>query len=56
MGFETSARHTTRRSDNIELAQMTFQKNAQLTQKLLAGLPNNRDLINKIKHYGLQKI
>jgi tryptophan halogenase len=35
---------------------MTFQKNAQLTQKLLAGLPNNRELINKIKQYGLQKI
>jgi tryptophan halogenase len=56
MGFETSARLTTRRSDNLELAQMTFQKNAQLTQKLLAGLPNNRELINKIKQYGLQKI
>jgi tryptophan halogenase len=56
MGFETSARHTTRRSDNIDLAQSTFQKNAQLTQKLLAGLPNNRELINKIKRYGLQKI
>jgi hypothetical protein len=56
MGFETSARHTTRRSDNLDLAQMTFKKNAQLTQKLLAGLPNNRELINKIKQYGLQKI
>jgi tryptophan halogenase len=56
MGFETSARRTTRRSDNSDLAQITFQKNAQLTQKLLAGLPNNRELINKIKQYGLQKI
>jgi hypothetical protein len=56
MGFKTKARHTIKRSDNQQLAQMTFQKNAQLTAKLLAGLPSNRDLINKIHQYGLQKI
>ena len=55
MGFKTAPRQTQRRSDNIKMAQMAFQKNAQLTQKYLAGLPSNRDLINKIKQYGLQK-
>lgn len=55
MGFKTEPRHTHKRSNNADLAQMAFQKNSQLTQKLLAGLPNNRDLINKIKKYGLQK-
>ena len=56
MGFKTEARHTIKRSDNQQLAQMTFRKNAQLTEKLLAGLPSNRELINKIHQYGLQKI
>ncbi|MDN4501025.1 tryptophan 7-halogenase [Alteromonadaceae bacterium BrNp21-10] len=55
MGFKTQPRQTSKRSNNVDLAQMAFQKNAQLTQKLLAGLPQNRDLINKIKQYGLQK-
>jgi len=45
-----------RRSENSHLAEQHFLQNTQLTQKLLAGLPSNRDLINKIRQYGLQKI
>lgn len=56
MGFETLQRPTSRRSDNIELAYENFRKNAQLTEKLVSGLPANRELINKIREYGLQKI
>jgi tryptophan halogenase len=56
MGFKTHSRATARRSDNAELAQMNFTKNMQITKKLLAGLPSNRELINKIQQYGLQKI
>lgn len=56
MGFETKQRPTRRMSDNAELAKANFQKNAQITQKLLAGLPSNRELINKIREFGLQKI
>jgi tryptophan 7-halogenase len=56
MGFETHKRPTMRRSENAQLADMQFRKNNELTQKLLAGLPTNRDLINKIRQYGLQKI
>jgi hypothetical protein len=55
MGFITEPRHTHKRSNNNEMAKMAFQKNSQLTEKLAAGLPSNRDLINKIKQYGLQK-
>jgi len=56
MGFKTHSRATARRSDNAELAQFNFSKNKQLSKKLLAGLPTNRELINKIHQHGLQKI
>ncbi|MGS2720034.1 tryptophan halogenase family protein [Paraglaciecola aestuariivivens] len=56
MGFKTQARHSKKRSENAQLAQASFQQNAQISQKLMAGLPKNRELINKIKQYGLQKI
>ena len=56
MGFKTQNKVTARRSDNLKLAQENFQRNQQITQKLLAGLPSNRDLINKIHQFGLQKI
>jgi tryptophan 7-halogenase len=56
MGFSTKKRATMRRSENSHLAEQHFLQNTQLTQKLLAGLPTNRDLINKIRQYGLQKI
>jgi tryptophan halogenase len=56
MGFETLQRQTKRKSENAELADFNFKKNSELSQKLLAGLPSNRVLINKIRQYGLQKI
>ncbi|KXI27750.1 tryptophan halogenase family protein [Paraglaciecola hydrolytica] len=56
MGFETLSRATQRRSQNAQQAEQQFRKNTELSQKLVAGLPTNRDLINKIHQYGLQKI
>lgn len=56
MDFETERRGTLRRSENRRLAEHHIQKNQQMTQQLLQGLPSNRDLINKIKTYGLQTI
>ncbi|MDP5032313.1 tryptophan halogenase family protein [Paraglaciecola sp.] len=56
MGFETQKRATQRRSENAQLADTQFRKNSEMAQKLLAGLPTNRDLINKIRQFGLQKI
>jgi len=56
MGFVTAPRSTTRQSEAEDEAQRLFQEAAQRAHKLLAGLPDNRQLINKIRQYGLQKI
>ncbi|MFT6731839.1 MAG: tryptophan halogenase [Polaribacter sp.] len=56
MQFETLKSETVRRTDDLNMANQCFQKNEQLSQKLLNGLPSNRDLINKIYQFGLQKI
>ena len=56
MGFETKMRETERRFDSVEMAHHQFDENRKLTQRYLAALPSNRDLINKINEYGLQKI
>lgn len=56
MGFKTESRTTLRKSDDIQLAHQNFRQNAQMTEKLVRGLPSNRELINKIRQYGLQKI
>jgi tryptophan 7-halogenase len=58
MGFETERSTTQRRSeqDAYKMAGSLFQENAKRTQQLQASLPTNRELINKIHTYGLQKI
>ena len=56
MQFETLQRKTLKRTDNPDAANQCFQKNQQLSQKLLNGLPSNRELIDKIHQFGLQKI
>ncbi len=56
MGFKTDASQTARKTNNPNLANQNFMLNEQITRKLLMGLPSNRDLINKIHQFGLQKI
>lgn len=58
MNFETHPSATIRRSDlnAREMAESLFRKNALQRQELQALMPSNRDLINKINTYGLQKI
>ena len=58
MGFETQRSTTARRSEQQadQRAGNLFQENATRTQQLQASLPTNRELINKIYSYGLQKI
>jgi 2-polyprenyl-6-methoxyphenol hydroxylase-like FAD-dependent oxidoreductase len=56
MGFETYRNETERLSFNQRLAEQHLQKNQQLTHKLVKGLPTNRELIEKIKTYGLQRV
>ena len=54
MGFETLPGPATRRSLPREKADTLFKENADMTRKLLAGLPANRELINTIKTSGLR--
>ncbi|WP_239923590.1 tryptophan halogenase family protein [Agaribacterium haliotis] len=56
MGFETQASFLERSESRRKLAMESFQKNKMLTQQLVQHLPTNRELINKIKEYGLQKV
>lgn len=56
MDFRPSRRKTMRRSDDAATADKFFRESADLTRKMLAALPSNRDLINQVKLHGLQKI
>ncbi|KMT64440.1 tryptophan halogenase family protein [Catenovulum maritimum] len=57
MGFKTQPSASQKRANtNAALAKQHFQHNVQLTEKLLRGLPQNRQLINDIKQQGLHKI
>jgi 2-polyprenyl-6-methoxyphenol hydroxylase-like FAD-dependent oxidoreductase len=49
MGFETENLGTTRRSADLPLAQRYFDENKVQTQRLLKGLPSNRELLNKVR-------
>ncbi len=44
------------KATEVMRAEELFSENFQLTQRLLTVLPTNRDLIEKIKKHGLQKI
>ena len=54
MGFATVPGPATRRSLPDDEADKLFKENADMAQKLLAGLPANRELINTIKASGLR--
>ncbi|NMP31513.1 tryptophan 7-halogenase [Thalassotalea sp. M1531] len=56
MGFKTQHRATQRQYDNQLLSEKLFNENKQLTDKYLAGLPANRELINYLtSQYQQQK-
>jgi hypothetical protein len=40
----------------MKRANSLFAQNARDTQKMLAGLPANRELIEKINRYGLSRV
>ncbi len=54
MGFETVSGPATPRQLPEAQAQNMFAENAENTRKMLAGLPANRELINRIKESGLR--
>jgi len=56
MGFETRARATFRQAADSDKAHQLFQENNRRANQAVGQLPGNRELLNKIKQYGLQKI
>ena len=56
MGFETKKNEVSCKFVNEEMAHQFFSENAELTKKYLSALPSNRELIDKIKQYGMHKI
>jgi hypothetical protein len=48
MGFETLMPDSFRRSEDPQLAGKALDENAQLTRRLLQGLPSNRDLLGQL--------
>jgi len=56
MGFKTQSSPTERRSVDASKAMGFFQETVQTTHQYLAALPTNRELINKILEFGLQRI
>jgi hypothetical protein len=55
MGFVTDTPRK-KRLNSSKKADILFNENLKHTQHLLSTLPKNRELINKIKQYGLPKI
>jgi tryptophan halogenase len=56
MGFKTEAGHAASVPHQGELADGYFREAAELTRKMLAALPSNRELIDHVKRHGLQRI
>lgn len=56
MGFETVSLNRQKRKDCSSEAEKLFNENMQRSKQLLSALPTNRELVNKIKQYGLPKI
>ena len=56
MGFKPERRATQRRADMPQAADGYFLEAAQLTRRMLAALPDNRELIAHIQAHGLSRI
>jgi hypothetical protein len=55
MGFAPEVDGTTRRSANAAVADKLFAESARLANKMLAGLPTTRELVDHIQMHGLPK-
>ncbi|MFK8031226.1 MAG: tryptophan halogenase family protein [Gammaproteobacteria bacterium] len=58
MGFATQETQPQLRAenDNLDVANKLFSENAERTARLFNSQPTNRELINKVVEFGLQKI
>ncbi len=56
MGFVTEPNHFGVSEQNEKHARLLFNRNVEQSRKLLATMPSNRELLNKINQFGLQTI
>ena len=58
MGFATQETQPPSRAEdaNLAMANKLFSDNANQTARLINALPSNRELINKVREFGFQKI
>jgi tryptophan halogenase len=56
MGFESDYSHTPQVHDDIDFANSQFAQNQKMTQQAVSTLPEHRELLNKIKQFGLSRI
>jgi len=56
MGFRPETGHTTRTSGDPDRAERFFSETAELTRRMLSGLPTNRELIGQIAGHRMQRI
>jgi tryptophan 7-halogenase len=56
MGFQTAAAPWLLNDGDRTLARVRMNETAQYAKALSAALPANRDLLSKVRRYGLQKI
>jgi flavin-dependent dehydrogenase len=56
MGFLPETRHATRRPGDPERAEQLFGETAELTRRMLSGLPTNRELLRQIAEHRMQRI
>ena len=56
MGFRTEPRHTRSYQQDQRQASELIQKNATRAAQLLKALPSNRELLNKVREFGFQKL
>lgn len=56
MGFVTNPPTSGIKPEKLEKAEQYMRESEQLTQRYISALPTNRELINKILQYGMQKV
>lgn len=56
MGFKTLSNPTSNRANSTDLYNQYCAENQNIKQKYLAGLPGNRELIGKIRKFGMQRV
>ncbi|MFT4930064.1 MAG: tryptophan halogenase, partial [Phenylobacterium sp.] len=56
MGFETTLRPRRHFARQAQRAEQLFNENGRKTQQLRTALPTNRQLLDKIRQFGLPKL